>query len=149
MKIKRSTLLSFLLIVVSFLLSFILYFSLHFVHRQVFIFEGLDKNRLYVEQRFFPNVKNVDRVELYVSDLVLGPIGNRYKNLFAPGTKVVSCFVRGKNLYVELSKDALKIDKNTTEFEKAIKLFKKNIHRNFFWLSNVHIYIDGVAVGEI
>ena len=149
MKIKKSVLFSVLLIVLSFVLSLILYLSMNYVYRQVFVFEGLDKNRLYVEERFFPSVKNVDKVELYVSELVLGPIGNRYKNLFAPGTKVKSCFVRGKNLYVELSKEALIPEKNTTEFSMAVKIFEKNIRRNFHKIKNIHLYIDGVAVGEI
>ena len=149
MKIRKTTIVSISLIAVSFILSLSLYLSMNYVNRRVFVFEGLDRNRLYVEDRFYPNVKNVDKVELYVSELVLGPVGNRYKNLFRPGTKVVSCFARGKNLYVELSKDALIPEKNTTEFSKAVKLLKKNVRRNFHGIKNVHLYIDGVAVGEI
>ena len=149
MKNNKTAIISLSLISVFFILSLILYFAMNYLNRRVYIFQGLDKNREYVEDRFYPHVKKLDKVELYVSELVLGPIGNRYKNLFKPGTKVVSCFVRGKNLYVELSKDALVPEKNTTEFSEAVKLFKKNIRRNFHGIKNVHIYIDGVAVGEI
>ncbi|MCR4790672.1 MAG: GerMN domain-containing protein, partial [Treponemataceae bacterium] len=129
--VKLLTLVLLLLIFILFLVSNLFFAIKGYSTRRVFLFEGMDKNCIYAENRYYPHVKKIDKVELYVEELVLGPVGNRYKNLFAPGTKVNECFVRGRTLYVDLSKEALFPDETTSQITQATEIFKKNIFRNF------------------
>ena len=87
--------------------SLIMFFLKGYSQRSVFLFENLDKEGLFAENRYYPRNKFVDKVELYVSELLLGPIGERYKHIFAPGTKLKTCFVRDGILYIDLSSEAL------------------------------------------
>ena len=143
---KLGTVILLFLLIITFAISLICFFSNGYSYRKTFLFEGLDKDCLFAENRFFPSVKNVDKVELYVSELVLGPVGNRYKNLFEPGTKVNSCFVKNHVLYVDLSSQALFASKNTSELSKAVPLFRKNIKKNFSSIKDVKLFIDGKLV---
>ncbi|MGP1588039.1 MAG: GerMN domain-containing protein [Treponemataceae bacterium] len=147
-ELKEKKIAVFLLIALAviFLFSFIIFKLLGYSYHKEFIFQGMDKNVLYVESRYFPSNKNIDKIELYVSELLLGPIGNRYKNLFLPGTKLEFCFVKGKTLYVNLSKEALFPDENTSDIMYAVKIFKKNIFRNFGRIDKINLYIDGEKV---
>ena len=147
-RIKTGTFFICFALFVVYTFSMIMYLTGDYTYRKTFMFEGLDKKALYVESRYFPRVKNVDKIQLYVEELVLGPIGNRYKNLFEPGTKVVSCFVRGRDLYVELSRDALFPSVTTSNFDDSVRIFEKNILRNFPKISKIHLYIEGKKVGE-
>src|SRR5574344_3148581 len=99
-------------------------------HRYVMYFESLD-DRLCTEARFLKRKPVQGREHLFVDELLLGPLTNRYRPLFAPGTKAEFCFVRGKTMYVGLSKDAVQISAKSVDIKKGMELFKENILRNF------------------
>jgi hypothetical protein len=123
--------------------SLVMFFINGYSQRRVFLFENLDKDGLYAENRYFPKNQYLDEVELYVSELLLGPIGERYKPIFSPGTKLKSCFLRDETLYVDLTSQALFPDKKVSEIREGAEIFKKNIFRNFRKIDKINIYIEG------
>ena len=106
-RVNTGTKVVFFSLVIIFLISLTLFFLQGYGHRKVFLFESLDEEGLFAENRYYPRNKYIDDVELYVSELLLGPIGERYKLIFPRGTKVKTCFVQNKVLYVDLSTEAL------------------------------------------
>lgn len=121
--------------------------------RYLYIFEpdsydGSAGTRL-IETRYIERQADRDlAVRLYLEDLLLGPMTQRYVHLFAKGTSLVSCFSRGSVLYVDLSKDALYTDAQSMTVEAGVQLLKENIYRNFPPLTGVVVFIDGKAAFE-
>ena len=145
-KLTRVNFASKVLVVILFMaliFSLVMFFLNGYSQRRVFLFENLDREGLFAENRYFPKNKFLDEVELYVSELLLGPINERYKSVFAPGTKLKSCFIRDGVLYVDLSLDAHFTDKKVSEIREGTEIFKKNIFRNFRKIDKINIYIEG------
>ena len=120
-----------------------MFFVQGYAHRRVFLFESLDKEGVFAENRYYPRNKYIDNVELFVSELLLGPIGERYKPVFARGTKLKTCFVQDDVLYVDLSSDALFPNEKVSSIKDGAEIFKKNIFRNFRNIDTINIYIEG------
>lgn len=116
--------------------------------KAVFIYESADKKTLSVERRFYKGKPSVSKIQTYVDELLLGPVSERCKPIFAQGTKALSCFERGNVLYVNLSSDLLKADEKETDFRKQINLFEKNIRSNFPLIREINLFIDGNAPFE-
>lgn len=127
----------------SLIFSLVMFYLNGYSQRRVFLWEHLDKEGLFAENRYFPKNQYLDEVELYVSELLLGPIGERYKSIFASGTKLKSCFLREQTLYVDLSLDAHFSDKKVSQIREGSEIFKKNIFRNFRKIDKINIYIEG------
>ena len=114
--------------------------------RHVFYFESLDTNKVSTEIRFLPSKAEQGKERLFVDELLLGPMTNRYRPLFSAGTKTEFCFVRGKTLYVGLSKEAVQISPESADVRKGIELFRENILKNFTYIDTIEMYIDGKSV---
>lgn len=142
-RVNTGTKVVFFSLVIIFFVSLTLFFLQGYGHRKVFLFESLDEEGLFAENRYYPRNKYIDDVELYVSELLLGPIGERYKLLFPRGTKVKTCFVQNKVLYVDLSTEALFPNERVSTNREGAEIFKKNIFRNFRNIDIINIYIDG------
>ena len=142
-RVNTGTKVVFFSLVIIFFISLTLFFLQGYGHRKVFLFESLDEEGLFAENRYYPRNKYIDDVELYVSELLLGPIGERYKLLFPRGTKVKTCFVQNKVLYVDLSTEALFPNERVSTNREGAEIFKKNIFRNFRNIDIINIYIDG------
>ena len=142
-RVNTGTKVVFFSLVMIFFISLTLFFLQGYGHRKVFLFESLDEEGLFAENRYYPRNKYIDDVELYVSELLLGPIGERYKLLFPRGTKVKTCFVQNKVLYVDLSTEALFPNERVSTNREGAEIFKKNIFRNFRNIDIINIYIDG------
>ena len=142
-RVNTGTKVVFFSLVIIFLISLTLFFLQGYGHRNVFLFESLDEEGLFAENRYYPRNKYIDDVELYVSELLLGPIGERYKLIFPRGTKVKTCFVQNKVLYVDLSTEALFPNERVSTNREGAEIFKKNIFRNFRNIDIINIYIDG------
>ena len=142
-RVNTGTKVVFFSLVIMFLISLTLFFLQGYGHRKVFLFESLDEEGLFAENRYYPRNKYIDDVELYVSELLLGPIGERYKLIFPRGTKVKTCFVQNKVLYVDLSTEALFPNERVSTNREGAEIFKKNIFRNFRNIDIINIYIDG------
>jgi hypothetical protein len=114
--------------------------------RRVFYFESLDTNKISTEVRFLPSKPVQGKEKIFVDELLLGPMTNRFRPLFSPGTKADFCFVRGRTMYVGLSKEAVQITPETADIKKGMELFKKNILKNFTNIDTIVMYIDGIGV---
>jgi hypothetical protein len=114
--------------------------------RTVMYFSSFGEDDVCAEVRYLPNDPEVDRYALYVDELVLGPMTNRYKKLFAAGTKVEFCSVEKGVCYVGLSREALFPTKETSDIQTGIELLKVNIVKRFTEISTVLVYIDGRSV---
>ncbi len=115
--------------------------------RAIFIFESMDSNRLYSEHRYIPNDTLQGELQYYVDELLLGPISNRYKPLFAHGTKTLSCFLTEDNiLYIHLNEKALFQGNSSSETLKACELLKKNVLKNHKYVDSIRVFIMGNLV---
>lgn len=134
------------LIILTFLVSF---FSLALKKgkfRAIFYYESFDSEKLCTETRWLPKDSVQSREHLFVDELLLGPLTNRYKYVFAPGTRVDFFDVKDDTVYVGLSREALKNSRETADINEGISLLKKNIVKNFTKINTVLVYIDGKCV---
>lgn len=114
--------------------------------RNVMYFPAFGTDIACSEVRYLPKDSAVNPVSQFVDELVLGPMTNRYKSLFAPGTRVEFCMVEKGVCYVGLSRQALNTTKQTADVQTGIELLKVNIVKKFTEISTVLVYIDGRSV---
>ena len=112
----------------------------------VFVFQSLDDNKTHFEIRYLPKVSKEERVKQYIDDLLLGPINDRYRPLFAIGTKINSCFIRDKILYIDLSGEAVLQNGISSDTKTAVELLKLNITKNFGGIDDVILFMMGQEV---
>ena len=116
--------------------------------RRVFYFQNMDAPGIFAEIRFikpYTEDQSLDiDIKQFINDLLLGPTTNRFRNLFAYGTKLESCFLRDGILYVNISKEALLLDSITTPIKEAYDIFIKNILNNFSKVKEVELYINNI-----
>ena len=108
----------------------------------------MDAPGIFAEIRFikpYTEDQSLDiDIKQFINDLLLGPTTNRFRNLFAYGTKLESCFLRDGILYVNISKEALLLDSITTPIKEAYDIFIKNILNNFSKVKEVELYINNI-----
>ncbi|MFA6855805.1 MAG: GerMN domain-containing protein [Treponema sp.] len=107
------------------------------------MFESSDNGKICMEWRYLPLKPVQGRVNMYVDELLLGPETDRFKPLFSPGTKAVSCFKRGGTLYVDLSDLLLTEAGEASAIKNGIKLFRRNILHNFENIHTVEVFVGG------
>ena len=129
-----------------FAISFVAWcFSSH-TQRCVMFFQSSDlNNRLCLEERYLPESRQ-NSVELFVDELLLGPMTAHCRYIFSPGTRAESCFVRGKVLYVNLSDDVLQQSGNASAIKDGTEIFRKNILDNFRNINRIEMFVDGKYV---
>lgn len=125
--------------------------------RRVFIFEEYsaaegvqegvsqaDRHRAHgMEARYIAKGSAQGDIKAYIDDILLGPITHGLCPLFAPGTRVLSCFVRGGVLYVNLSGALLNVNSRSSDIKTGIDLLKKNVMRNFADIKDVCVFVEG------
>lgn len=116
--------------------------------RCVFTFYSLDKNALIAETRFLPVKPVQGDVALFVDELLLGPLTERCRPIFAPGTRAISAFAQDGVLYVNISRNALSEKGGAVSVKEGCEIFSKNILRNFRKVKSVKLFIDSQAVYE-
>ena len=116
--------------------------------RRIFYFPRFEGKSVSVESRNLPSKPVQGKVALFVDELLLGPETERCRPLFSPGTHREFCFVRGKTLFVGLSKDVLYDTAPAADIKKGTELFKKNILKNFAYIKSVELFVDGKPVYE-
>lgn len=114
--------------------------------RHVFMFPSVSSDDRVVEVRYVPRHPVQGSISLFVDELLLGPQTRRARPLFAQGTSAEFCFLRGKTLYLGLSKDVLAADAVADDMLGDIALFRENIQNNFSSLDNIVLFIDGKYV---
>lgn len=146
LKDVRIRILAILLVCIS-ICSIVLWIVNDSKNRYIVCFEHMNKDGLYVESRFLPEVAKDNTLRKFIEDIVLGPIGDRYRLLFPRGTKVLSCFVADKTLYVTLSEEALYITGNDSSNNKeGAENFRKNVFRNFRNIDIINLYIGSSKI---
>jgi hypothetical protein len=115
--------------------------------RRLFFFPD-SKGKFYTEVRFLAKKSGDAAVRQYAEELLLGSAGGRVFGLFTPGTRVLSCFVRGKTLYIDISETALYTSDNTVDIRGGVQILTKNILRNFGFIDTVELYINNVKAFE-
>ena len=114
--------------------------------RAVMYFTSFGTDKVCAEVRYLPKNPIQGEVAFFVDELLLGPMTNRYKPLFARGTRAEFCTQEGDTLYVGLSGDALSVSKESADIETGIELLKVNIVKKFTKINTVLVYIDGKSV---
>ncbi len=113
------------------------------------MFESMDSKTLYTESRYIPRNTAQTDIQYYVDELLLGPISNRYKPLFANGTRALSCFLNEENiLYINLNENALIQGNGSSNAVFACELLKKNVLKNYKHVDNVRVFIMGNLVTQ-
>ena len=128
-----------------FSLSLLLFLLSNHKNRRLFIFPSVDEGRYVVEYRYLPMNPVQGNIQLFLDELLLGSGVERTRLLFTRGTKVNSCFVRKGTMYLDLSGELLEPSLGVIEIKDGINLLKKNIHKNFFGIWNIEVFVDGKA----
>ena len=137
-----------LIIIAAFVLSFFWYTVAKDYHRRTFIFPSAENGKYIIEYRNLTKKPHQGEIQLYIDEILLGSTVERTKRLFAPETKVLSCFERNHVLYVNLSQDILQMGDGVIEIREGTELLKKNIKKNFSEIDSVEIYIEGKSAFE-
>lgn len=124
--------------------------------RKVYYFPSYDSKRTCVEIRYLSEIESENKTDLkqnqityFVDDLLLGPMTNRYKRLFASGTTAEFCFIDPcdkKKLNVGLSEEALNESSETAAIKEGVELLKMNIVKNFTNINTVDVFIAGKSI---
>ena len=145
---------SFPIFVISLLIAGLLVFSMFCyvvtknTHRRTFIFPSAEDGKYIIEYRNLTNNPHQGDINLYIDEILLGSTVERTKWLFAPGTRVLSCFKRDGILYLNLSQDLLQMGDGVVEIQEGVDLLKKNIMRNFSGIDSIEVYIEGKSAFE-
>ncbi len=142
----------FFFVLLSFIVSLVFYNLNSQGVRRVFYFESLDNPGLFMEVRYLSpyseDQSQEDDIRQFVKELVLGPVTNRFKAVFAPGTTIDTCFLRDDVLYVDLSSTALQPAEGTTSIKTGVEIFEKNIRKNFPDIQQVCLFINNQQAYE-
>ena len=145
-EISPRTVISLLLLIVL-LISLTLFFISNIRKAdRIFFFPDHKSGKVMGESRKTPGIpfdkeKNMD---IFVKELLLGPIGMNLDPLFPPGTKLEKILYRGKTLYLDLNFMALLPDKRAVHgFGNSILLIEKNIKFNFPYVEKVIVTVLG------
>jgi len=145
-EISPRTVISLLLIIIL-LISLALFFvSNKSKANRIFFFPERQSGRPIGESRKTPGIlfdkeKNMD---IFVKELLLGPIGMNLDPVFPPGTKLEKLLYRDKTLYLDLNFMALLPDKRALHsFSNSLLLIEKNIIFNFPYVKKVIVTILG------
>lgn len=124
-------------------ISAICFFVKGYGKRFVFIFPGVDAGDYVVETRYLKENPNKDYLAYYADELMLGSGLERTKYLFKPGSRILSCFERNKVVYIDLSADIINMGHNVIDIKDGIDLLKKNITKNFPYVEDIKVCVDG------
>lgn len=138
-------------IVVGIVLAFAISFCFAMLNqkgeRRIFFFESENSSELLYETRYLSKNAPQGEIQLFVDEVLLGPITPVAKALFPTGTKVESCFLRDGVLYLDLSEEAIKIEVgNSSDTLVASEILKKNLFTNFRNIDTIKLYIVGKEV---
>jgi hypothetical protein len=129
-----------------FLISFINFIVCFRGSKYTFRYHEAGSDRILYESRVVPSVKNTPKIKLYVEELLLGPSVRRGVPLFPLQTRVIFCFVRGNELFLNLSEQAVMNFSPETDLEESYRMLSDNVCRNFSNIKKVNLFIDGNSV---
>jgi len=118
------------------------------VKRIVFYFPSASAPaKVRTEVRYIPLAGNQDEaLTLLVSEMLLGPVDPETIPLFPTNTRILRCFIRGNEAYIDLSASAEDYLGAGLDPAKSFTLFKKNVFTNFRNVAKIYVYIEGEEV---
>ncbi|GMO22910.1 MAG: hypothetical protein Ta2B_02010 [Termitinemataceae bacterium] len=116
--------------------------------RRTFVFYELDSGRQLVEERMLSRSNSQETAILrYVRDMILGPSTMEAAALINQGTVVNSLLLRNSDgircVYLDLSEQAAVPPPEGGEVLHNLEIVKECIHRNFMFVKEVKIFING------
>jgi hypothetical protein len=147
---RRSQVLVVLVMMGAFALSFVFFLQQRPGPRRVFYFTDFEGTRTFKEVRFLSDTPVQGDVRLFVDELLLGPLTNGYRMLFAPGTRATLCVEQKRTLYVDLALDIGALfapERTALPWDEGAALFKQNIRANFPGMREVVLFINGQEIG--
>ncbi|MCR5762572.1 MAG: GerMN domain-containing protein [Treponema sp.] len=147
-KTKSEKIISFLCIVlicISIAVTLTYWFVSPKNSRMVLFFPSYDSRNLCTEVRFLPKkpIQGIER--LFVEELLLGPMTNRYKQIFPRNTELNYCFLKDNVLYVGLNDSVLE-GVDGIPIKESIDILKFNIVKNFTFINKIDVSIDGISI---
>ena len=131
-----------------FCFSFIWYLISKDTCRRTFIFPSADQGQYIIEYRNLTENPHQGDINLFIDEILLGSTVERTRNLFTPGTRLLSCFKRDGILYINLSSNLLEMGEGVIEIREGIELLKRNIMRNFSGIDSIEVFIEGKTAFE-
>ena len=115
--------------------------------RRTFEFFPYDNTNSVVEDRMLHKTGSKEKdIKSYVEELVLGPVSLDFAPLLTKGTKLRSFMYRDGTVYADFSREAaLPVWGGRSLFEGFLT-FNKGIRRNFSYVSDVKLFINGNEV---
>jgi hypothetical protein len=112
---------------------------------RVLFFPGLSGRRLVAEERLMPRQATLEaEIAQTAEEVLLGPARNDALRLFPRGARVVSTFVSGRTLIMDLSPLVLLADPEVPlKGRAALDALERSLRFNFPRLREVDFYIDG------
>lgn len=85
-----------------------------------------------------------ENLELYVREILLGPVTVHYLRLFPADTRLLSIMEREDVVYINLSREALfGGDGVPLNLESAVEILQSSIHFNFPSVKEIIVAVDG------
>lgn len=108
----------------------------------MFIFPSIS-GELIIEYRNLDKNPVQGDVQYFIDEILLGSQIERTRKIFTFGTKVLSCFQRDEQLYLDLSADLLQMGDNVIDIKEGFDILKLNITKNFSDIKKINFFVDG------
>lgn len=131
-----------IILIIALTVSLFLFFWKKNTVRRMFIFPSVS-GELIVEYRNLDKNPVQGDVQYFIDEILLGSQIERTRKIFTFGTKVLSCFQRDEQLYLDLSSDLLQMDDNVIELKQGFELLRLNIKKNFSDIKKINFFVDG------
>ena len=131
-----------IVLVLSLLVSLFFFFWEKNTVRRMFIFPSISGD-LVIEYRNLDKDPVQGEVQYFIDEVLLGSQLERTKKIFTFGTKVLSCFQRDEQLYLDLSADLLQMGDNVIDIKEGFDFLKLNITKNFSDIKKINFFVDG------
>ena len=149
LKLEKRPVILISVLVLLFVISTSAYFFDNNYVRRVLLFPG--RSSFSGEMRRVPRQDTVEAdVELFISELILGPYNIDHQRSVPKNTKLQNLLIRDKSLlYVDFSADLIVYD---DEFSIPslimVTLIRQNIMYNFPFLEKINLSVDGQTLQE-
>ncbi|GAB1483895.1 hypothetical protein MASR2M78_27110 [Treponema sp.] len=112
--------------------------------RRTFVFISLRRGSEQVEERMLPRWGSREALlARYVEEYLLGPASVDQQRLFPKGSHLSSLILREGQLFLNLSEEAAIPVEGESNVQKSISLLSTGLLRNFTFVKQVSLFIDG------
>ena len=130
-----------IILIISLVVSLVFFYGKKNTVRRMFIFPSIS-GELIIEYRNIDKNPVQGEVQYFIDEILLGSQLERTKKIFTFGTKVLSCFQRDEQLYLDLSADLLQMGDNVIDIKEGFDFLKLNITKNFSNIKKINFFKD-------